>query len=64
MHLRPYTDAGRRFVELAESHLEDFRSRAAGHDADSTFVADNFADLKSSGLIAAFVPAEVGGLDL
>lgn len=42
--------------------LPRFAQRAAQADADDAFVADNFADLKSSGLIAAGVPAELGGL--
>jgi len=39
-----------------------FASRAAQADADDAFVAANYAELKSSGLIAAAVPAELGGL--
>jgi alkylation response protein AidB-like acyl-CoA dehydrogenase len=36
--------------------------RAAHADAEDRFVAENYADLKASGLIAAAVPAELGGL--
>ncbi|MDI6026063.1 acyl-CoA dehydrogenase family protein [Corticibacterium sp. UT-5YL-CI-8] len=38
-----------------------FAARAASHDADDRFVADNYADLKKAGLIEAGVPAELGG---
>lgn len=36
--------------------------RAAQVDADDTFVAENYADLKSTGLVAAGVPDELGGM--
>src|SRR5687767_15798644 len=36
--------------------------RAAHADAEDRFVAENYADLKASGLIAAAIPAELGGL--
>ncbi len=39
-----------------------FAQRAAQADADDAFVAANYADLKSSGLVAAGVPTELGGL--
>ena len=38
-----------------------FAARAAAHDADDSFVADNFAELKERGVFAAGVPAELGG---
>ena len=38
-----------------------FAERASVHDADDTFVADNFADLKARGVFAAGVPRELGG---
>jgi acyl-CoA dehydrogenase len=39
-----------------------FTARAAAADANDRFVGDNFADLKASGLVAAGVPMELGGL--
>jgi acyl-CoA dehydrogenase len=36
-------------------------ARAAAVDATDAFVADNYADLRSSGLVAVGVPAELGG---
>jgi alkylation response protein AidB-like acyl-CoA dehydrogenase len=38
-----------------------FAARAAGHDADDTFVADNYAELRAHRMFSAAVPAELGG---
>jgi alkylation response protein AidB-like acyl-CoA dehydrogenase len=38
-----------------------FAARAAAHDANDSFVADNFADLKTHQIFSAGVPAELGG---
>jgi hypothetical protein len=38
-----------------------FAERAPAHDATDTFVADNFAELRQQGVLAAAVPAELGG---
>jgi alkylation response protein AidB-like acyl-CoA dehydrogenase len=38
-----------------------FAARAAAHDANDSFVADNYADLKKYTLFSAGVPAELGG---
>ena len=38
-----------------------FAARAATHDATDTFVAENFAELKARGALAAAVPGELGG---
>jgi alkylation response protein AidB-like acyl-CoA dehydrogenase len=40
---------------------QEFEAQAARHDADDSFVAGNFARLKEEGLLAAGVPAELGG---
>jgi len=40
---------------------EQFALAAAKHDADDTFVADNFRALKDAGFFKAHVPAELGG---
>src|SRR5437870_1023574 len=39
----------------------DFATRAAEHDGDDSFVAENYAKLRDSGAFAAGVPAELGG---
>src|SRR4030095_2411062 len=39
----------------------DFAERAAAADEGDLFVSENYAALKASGLIAAAVPAELGG---
>ena len=38
-----------------------FAERAPAHDAGESFVAENFADLKEVGVLAAGVPSELGG---
>jgi alkylation response protein AidB-like acyl-CoA dehydrogenase len=38
-----------------------FAARAAAHDTDDSFVADNFAELRERRLFSAGVPAELGG---
>ncbi len=60
--LQARTGAGARMVELAEQHAADFATRAAEHDRDNTFVAENFELMKQSGLLAAAAPEEFGGL--
>ena len=39
----------------------DFATRTARHDADDSFVAENYAALKEAGALGAGVPAELGG---
>lgn len=39
----------------------DFAARAAAHDADDSFVGENYATLKERGFFAHAVPAELGG---
>src|SRR5262245_21583799 len=39
----------------------DFASRAAAHDGDDSFVAENYAALKEKGCFARGVPSELGG---
>jgi alkylation response protein AidB-like acyl-CoA dehydrogenase len=38
-----------------------FAARAAAHDADDRFVADNYGDLRERRVLAAGVPSELGG---
>lgn len=42
---------------------EDFAKRAAKHDEEDSFVAENYARLKEHGALAAGVPGELGGGD-
>ena len=42
----------------------DFERRAAAHDRDDSFVAENYAALKQHGFFAATVPRELGGAGL
>jgi len=48
-------------LALAHELGPRFAARAAGHDADDTFVAENFAELRAHRAFSAGVPAEVGG---
>ena len=38
-----------------------FAARAAAHDADDSFVADNYAELRTHRVFSAGVPGELGG---
>ena len=49
-------------VELAEKHAADFTARAAEHDREGTFPFENIAAMKKSGLAAAAVLKEFGGM--
>src|SRR2546426_11911311 len=49
------------WLAVAEELLPAFAARAAGHDADDTFVSENFAELRRRRLFSAAVPAELGG---
>ncbi|MGH7391753.1 MAG: acyl-CoA dehydrogenase family protein [Candidatus Rokuibacteriota bacterium] len=49
------------WVALAHRLGPAFAERAAGHDADDSFVAENYAALKEAGVFSAHVPAELGG---
>ena len=60
--LMPVTASGTRLVELAEQHARDFATRAEQHDRDGTFPFENVDALRKSGVMAACVPEELGGL--
>jgi acyl-CoA dehydrogenase len=51
-----------RFVGLAAELGQQFAPRAAEHDRENTFVAENFAALKASGYTRLPIPEELGGL--
>lgn len=56
------TPAGARMVALAEQHAADFATRAQRHDAENSFVRENFEAMRGSGFLAGTVPGAVGGL--
>jgi alkylation response protein AidB-like acyl-CoA dehydrogenase len=60
--IEPLTDAGRRFVALAEEYARDFASRADEHDRDGTFPFENIEALRRIGAAGATVPLDLGGL--
>jgi alkylation response protein AidB-like acyl-CoA dehydrogenase len=49
------------WVALAHRLGRRFAERTAGHDADDSFVSDNYAELKEAHVFSAGVPAELGG---
>ena len=49
-------------VEEARRLRPLFAQRADKHDADGSFPVDDFADLRSSGLLGLLVPTRLGGL--
>ena len=49
------------WIATTKALAADFATRAAEHDADDTFVAENYAKLRESRLFSAPVPAELGG---
>jgi alkylation response protein AidB-like acyl-CoA dehydrogenase len=49
------------WLAIAEELLPAFAARAAAHDADDTFVAENFAELRRRRMFSAAVPTELGG---
>ena len=57
--LAPGDDA---FVSLAAELGAAFAPRAAAHDRDNTFVAENYPLLRESGYLRLPVPTELGGL--
>jgi alkylation response protein AidB-like acyl-CoA dehydrogenase len=57
LHRQPASD----WSQLMHQLGPHFAERARAHDADDSFVADNFAELKAHGLFAAGVPKQLGG---
>lgn len=51
------------WVSVAAKLGPRFAERAAQHDADDSFVAENYAELRASKLFSAGVPADLGGGD-
>ena len=49
------------WIEIVRELGPTFGERAGEHDANDTFVADNYAALKERGVFRAGIPAELGG---
>jgi alkylation response protein AidB-like acyl-CoA dehydrogenase len=60
--LQPRSEAGHRFVTLAEEYARVFAASSDRHDRENSFAADNIMALRKSGLAGATVPEELGGL--
>jgi len=60
--LQALSEAGRHLVALTEMHARDFVAQADQHDRDSSFPQENIEALKSSGVMGATVPRQLGGL--
>jgi len=54
--LQPLTEPGKRMVQLAERHAEDFATRVSQHDRDGTFAVENVEAMKKSGFSAGPMP--------
>jgi alkylation response protein AidB-like acyl-CoA dehydrogenase len=57
------TEREARVLELAGGLSDRFAERAAEHDRDNTFPAENWPELAAAGYLALAVPAELGGFD-
>jgi alkylation response protein AidB-like acyl-CoA dehydrogenase len=49
------------WLATAKRLSEDFATRAAAHDADDSFVAENYAALREAKFFSAPIPTELGG---
>lgn len=49
------------WLDTAKRLSDDFATRAAKHDADDSFVAENYAKLREAKLFSAPIPTELGG---
>ena len=49
------------WLATAKKLSDDFATRAAQHDSDDSFVAENYAAMRAAKLFSAPVPAELGG---
>jgi alkylation response protein AidB-like acyl-CoA dehydrogenase len=57
----PSADHRTDWVSIARELGPGFAARAAAHDADDSFVAENYAELKDRRVFSAGVPVELGG---
>ena len=49
------------WIQVAQSLGAEFAQRAARHDRDGTFVADNYAQMREARLFSSMIPSELGG---
>ncbi|MBT5111094.1 MAG: acyl-CoA/acyl-ACP dehydrogenase [Rhodospirillaceae bacterium] len=62
--ITPITPAGERVIAAASTLIEPFQERADAADRANEICAVNYTDMQRSGVAAAFVPEELGGLNL
>ena len=55
------TERQQRFINMAAAHADDFKTRVAQHDQESSFPHENVEAMKASGYTALLVPEEFGG---
>src|SRR5713101_8253250 len=55
------TERQQRFIALAATHAEDFKTRVAQHDRENSFPFENVEAMKASGYTTMVVPEELGG---
>ena len=60
MQTKP-TERQQHFIDLAAAHADDFKTRVAQHDQESSFPHENVDAMKASGYTALIVPEELGG---
>jgi hypothetical protein len=51
--LQPRSEAGHRFVTLAEKYARVFAASSDQHDRENSFAAENIVALRKSGLVGA-----------
>ena len=62
MHLQPSSRQRELIVLARRLARERFAARADRHDRDASFPFDDYADLRTEGLLALCVPERYGGL--
>ncbi|MBC9000433.1 acyl-CoA dehydrogenase family protein [Micromonospora aurantiaca (nom. illeg.)] len=60
--LAPVSKEGQAFLDLLAVHIPYVREVSGAHDRDGTFPFEVFDRFRTSGVLAATVPAELGGL--
>jgi len=60
----PMTPAGERLIATANGLRDVFRERTNAADRANEICADNYTDMQTAGITAAFVPEELGGMGL
>lgn len=62
--ISPATPEGERVIAAASALIEGLRARADAADRANEICADNYKAMQHSGVAAAFVPEELGGMGL